>query len=402
MSVRSVLAAGAILLVSLLISGFIFDSRVLIPRAAIQYVTSQTKSHRSTLESATSKLIEARKVAKGFSSLRHVNAGEKLNQWVTWPPATQFGSGFKPFLPSDDALSKLRAEFNGFGPAWTSHLADFAVDGLDLSWVRQLESADYWDVEASGPVQAALRKDAMLPPKQFPVPEFEELRVWGQASLVKTLKEKQDPVQDANVKAIWHLLITTESSKGIREALELYRRVVEAAQWYKSSVNTNYPLHFFRNYERLDTLASYLDSGKAFLDLVTDPNDLRDVFVAWDTCLFDCAIVNERIADLRRDRILLGSHFPEAAAVVDRMFVSGLRHCGLKQARRLWREDTTLPAELQSEHFQMPSMPEIRRVGLLSSWFSLLRPAGASDLPSILQASAPIRKAVGMTLRLGP
>jgi hypothetical protein len=147
------------------------------------------------------------------------DAGAFLNSRVGWTasPAPSGALG----LPA-----ALESAVKGWNTEWHTHVDDVDLTGVDLAWMKDLASFDFWDIEEN----TALGNMRPFFPVDAPLPEFTALLQAARVRLLQGLKLNQARAASAEVLDLARLCLSTENLVGEMVGLAMLRMDARARQ----------------------------------------------------------------------------------------------------------------------------------------------------------------------------
>lgn len=129
---------------------------------------------------------------------RQRDAASFLSVRVDWENASKA----RGLLHLPDAV---HARLQEYGPAWPIRISDADLQGLDFSWLTQLDGFDHWTLLGDGPA-----RDSADP--QFstsPVPNLVGFQDWAKLRFAKALRDGDLPRASAELRHLVSLLQST-------------------------------------------------------------------------------------------------------------------------------------------------------------------------------------------------
>lgn len=208
------------------------------------------------------------------------NAGPVLNKKVRW---LNTDKAKWPSPPDIHSLAAAIIESYGSGNNLQSSLSPAqknAILSSDLSWLRQLETYDYWDLEKDSPIQIDLctATDLMKCFSQ-PVVDSLYLRDVARVRLAQGELLNQTQTAQAELKQLAYLMASSESFPITLTALKI---------WSDSGLQGD-----------LSRLSGFTQAMNSYLSLAADPEAQREILELVPTYLNICPWLAEPISTAR-------------------------------------------------------------------------------------------------------
>lgn len=166
------------------------------------------------------------------------DAGPFLNPRLNWTGSKEA----KAYRPEDVGPPHLRFEGQTLrtqlGDEWWNEPLPEDAQELDFSWMEQLHSFGYWDLDTASPRAGADRLEDLW----FVHPDLTALQLWARLRLLKGREEGAIEPAFRDVHALARLFLTSESIHGEMAGFLLLRMMAHVASAWQVAGEAGVPL----------------------------------------------------------------------------------------------------------------------------------------------------------------
>jgi hypothetical protein len=365
-------------------------------------------SHRSLIDRNQERFAREKPAILALRGLqiqsRSKDAGERLNEWVTWAGGAQGNAkvaGLSGFVKTPTALQDFRQKLGSWGKTWVEHADKSAsFSDFDFSWMRELRAFDYWKLDEAPAVKQALSARQGILPAEIPAPDPNSFAGWVELRLMVGIQQRQLPDAIADTSQLARLLISSENLPLAEAGLRTYSKQLQAAEYYRKAVDPRFDISQLPKAETIASAEWVLQKEELFFSIFTDRDTLADLYANDKPDALGCAVANTRGPWLLRSRRVVGDLFGDSLKVVSRVLHQEWKDCSLARLRPFWDSDKSTTSDLAADPFIPPAIPELVAFPYVYPVLDIIAQVSRRDqgtLPAIMEYSSALRRAMGVS-----
>lgn len=305
-----------------------------------------------------------------------INVGPALNRAIFWNPpqdaeegeAEKVTTGLHPIVPLSLREEILRSGADWMRPQMRALQAQVQ---MDFAVFEKLGDDQYWDIELNSPITRSINADDPVPPVRLPAPDTADLVAAAKVRLLLGVRQKRPLMALRDVRNLSRLLLTTENFRLVQTGIALLD--IERTAFQYCVDHGLLPQGKWIPIPPDVTLrANRATWGtRGYLQFWTDPEFLREIFLAENLPFSFCAAVNEKLPEIHARRSLLEPNWPLEIGFAPQF---GILDAIFKRARSVCRlrHLTDFVAEGDGDFgLRAPGPPVLNRLPYFRKLFSL-------------------------------